>query len=235
MCGRYALYGPKRRVLKRLGVEVDDLGGLDDFDMLPRDFPRELWNPYNLAPTQGAPVVAVGKDGLRHLTLAHWGFVPSWTKERGQRPEPINARIETAATNGMFRHAFRRSRVLVPACGFFEWKPTPAGKQPHFIRPSEDDGLFAFGGLIEHWQGLSTFAILVTEPNELVAPIHNRMPLIICPENYSAWLDPAVTDPDAVHALAAPFPAADMRAHPVGKAVGSPAASGSHLVEPVDI
>lgn len=226
MCGRYALYGPKRRVLKKLGVEVDDLGGIDDFDAAPREF----WNPYNLAPSQSAPVVGVGEDAQRHIFLAQWGLVPSWAKEGAKLPRPINARIETAATNGMYRRAFRHSRVLVPACGFFEWKPGPTGKQPYFIYPAEEGDLFAFGGLLERRQGQLTFALLVMPPNEMMGEIHDRMPLIIRPEHYSAWLDPNVTEPEAVHALAAPFPAAAMRAHPVGKAVGSPAASGPGLI-----
>lgn len=232
MCGRYALYGPKRRVLKKLGVEVDDLA-FDDFDKLPRDFPGGLWNPYNLAPSQFAPVVATGEEGRRHLFLAQWGLVPSWVKDGAKVPRPINAKIETAATNGMYRHAFRHSRVLVPACGFFEWKPGPTGKQPYFIYPAEDGDLFALAGLLERRHGHLTFALLVMPPNEMMGEIHDRMPLIIRPEHYSAWLDPNVTEPEDVHALAPPFPAVEMRAHPVGKAVGNATTTGSGLIEPI--
>lgn len=233
MCGRYVLYGPKRRVLHRLGIEeVDGLVELDELDA-----PHAPWNPYNIAPSMRAPVVTADADGRRRLILARWGLLPSWVKEPGKLAQPINAKIETAGEKPMFRHAFKRSRVLVPACGFYEWVPVAGYKQPYYIRP-RGDALFGFGGLLEYWDGLEgrilTFAILTTAANEVMRPIHDRMPVIIRPEDYAAWLDPAVTEASLVRELAGEFPPAEMEAYPVGRAVGNPRAQGPTLIQPVD-
>jgi putative SOS response-associated peptidase YedK len=220
MCGRYALYGPKSRLREQFGVQ-----------------PELLEDRYNIAPSQSALVVQAQADGIRELVVARWGLLPSWIKEPGKLAQPINSRIETAAEKPMFRHAFRRQRVLVPASGFFEWAPGAELKQPFFIRPHGAGLLFGFGGLIEHWGGdggqLTTFAILTTSANELMRPIHERMPVIIRPEDYAEWLDPAVTDAGLVRKLAAPLPPDQMLAYPVGRAVGSPRAQGADLIAPL--
>lgn len=223
MCGRYALYSPHSRLRERFDVNIVD---------------GWLWQDrYNITPSQQAPIIRVGEGGGRVLVNAHWGLVPSWGHELGSLQQPINAKIETAGERPMFRHAFKRSRVLVPACGFYEWVPVAGYKQPYYIRP-RGDALFGFGGLLEHWDGpegrILTFAILTTVANEVMRPIHDRMPVIIRPEDYAAWLDPAVTEASLVRELAGEFPPAEMEAYPVGRAVGNPRAQGPTLIQPVD-
>ncbi|CAH1748296.1 Abasic site processing protein [Thauera humireducens] len=218
MCGRYALYGPHSRLREQFGVE-----------------PADLEERYNIAPSQDALIVRCGAEGERELITARWGLLPSWVKEPGKLAQPINAKLETAGEKPMFRHAFKRSRVLVPASGFYEWVPVAGYKQPYFIRPVGGEALFGFGGLLEHWEGpegpVLTFAILTTAANELVRPIHDRMPVIIQPDDYAAWLDPGVTDAHLVCELAGEYPPAGMEAYPVGRAVGNPRAQGPRLVE----
>ena len=208
MCGRYALYGPQSRLREQFGVE-----------------PADLEERYNIAPSQDAPIVRCGADGARELISARWGLLPSWVKEPGKLAQPINAKVETAGEKPMFRHAFKRSRVLVPASGFYEWVPAAGYKQPYFIRPVGGEALFGFGGLLEHWEGptgsVLTFAILTTAANELMRPIHDRMPLIIRPEDYAAWLDPGVTDAKMVLERVGDYPTAEIEAYPVGRGVGN--------------
>ena len=178
MCGRFALYAPISR--HRDHFNVPD----DGFDFSPR---------YNLAPSQVAPIIRADAAGNRTFLLALWGLIPSWAKVTEDLPKPINAKAETAAIKPMFRHAFRQSRVLVPADAFYEWKPLAGQKQPYLIH-MKDYEPFGMGGLLEFWQGpageVATFTILTTAPNALMAEIHNRMPVIIRPENYAEWLDP---------------------------------------------
>lgn len=220
MCGRYALYGPQSRLRDQFGAEP----------------PTNWQDRYNIAPTQDAPVIRQGKDGAPVALNARWGLLPSWVKEPGRLQQPINAKLETAGEKPMFRHAFKKSRVLVPAAGFYEWKAETDHKQPYFIRPA-DGGLFGFGGLLEHWEGeggaVWSFAILTMEPNSVMAPIHNRMPVIIQPVDYNAWLDPGVTDAGVVRELAGMYPAESMIVHPVGRAVGNPRSQGPGLIEPL--
>lgn len=218
MCGRYALYGPPSRLPKQFAVE-----------------PANLEERYNIAPSQDAPIVRCGADGARALIPARWGLLPSWVKEPGKLAQPINAKVETAGEKPMFRHAFKRSRVLVPASGFYEWVPVAGYKQPYYIRPVGGEALFGFGGLLEHWEGptglVLTFAILTTAANELMRPIHDRMPLIIRPEDYAAWLDPDVTDAKMLLERVGDYPPTEMETYPVGRAVGNPRTRGASLVE----
>jgi len=220
VCGRYALYGPHSRLREQFGVESADLE-----------------ERYNIAPSQDAPIVRCGADGERELISARWGLLPSWVKEPGKLAQPINAKVETAGEKPMFRHAFKRSRVLVPASGFYEWVPVAGYKQPYFIRPVGGEALFGFGGLVEHWDGpegqVLTFAILTAAANDLVRPIHDRMPVIIRPEDYAAWLDHDVTDGLVVRELAGEYPSDEMEAYQVSRAVGSPRSQGPELVEPI--
>lgn len=220
MCGRYALYGPQSRLREQFGVE-----------------PPDLVERYNIAPSQHAPIVRCAADGGLEMIFARWGLLPSWVKEPGKVAQPINAKLETAGEKPMFRHAFKRSRVLVPASGFYEWVPVAGYKQPYFIRPVGGEALFGFGGLLEHWEGpegaVLTFAILTTGANNLMRPIHDRMPVIIRPEDYAVWLDHGVTDAHLVRELAGEYPPASMEAYPVRRAVGNPRAQGAELVEPV--
>ena len=230
MCGRYVLYGPRSRL-----IEQFDCGGFDEINPLPRDLTL-----FNIATTQTAPLIRAGPDGVRALTLARWGRVPSWVKEWGKRSEPINAKVETAGEKPMFRHAFRKSRVLVRQAASPNGNRSQATsrgyKQPFYIHPVGAP-LFAFGGLLEHWDGpdgpVLTFAIRTTAANEWMAPLHDRMPVIVLPEDYDAWLDPGVTEPGLVRELAAAYPSERMEAYPVGRAVDKPRAQGPGLIERV--
>ncbi len=217
MCGRYALYGPVSRLRERF-----DLDAIADF--APR---------YNIAPTQFAPVIGRERGGPRTLTLAKWGLIPSWVKDPATLNRPINAKAETVATKPMFRHAFRHRRVLVPARGFYEWQQRAGHKQPWFIGMADGD-LFGFGGLLETWRGpegeLATFALITTPPNERCATIHDRMPLIVAPQDHADWLDPTFA---GAAALLKPYPAEEMRAYRVGMAVNRAANEGPGLVEPL--
>lgn len=220
MCGRYALFGPVSRHTGHFGLQ----GELD------------LEDRYNIAPTQAVPVIRASDDGLREVVLARWGLLPAWVKDPGSIAHPINAKAETAGQKPMFRHAFRKSRVLVPASGFYEWKGRAGSKQPYFIRLKDGEPM-GLGGLLERWTGPDgvqlSCCILTVDANELLASIHERMPVIIRPEDYDAWLDPGLTDIDIVGELIDPYPAEAMEAYPVGRAVGNPESQGPVLVEPV--
>ena len=167
-----------------------------------------------------------GERGERELTVMRWGLVPFWSKDGEASFSTINAKSETVATNPAFREAWKYRRCLVPADWFYEWQRLDEKtKQPYAIS-MKGDGMFAFAGLWEKWkdktteQVLRTFTILTTDPNELMEPIHNRMPVIIPPKDYERWMAP--TDP--VHLpvdLLRPYLAAEMKAWRVGRAVGN--------------
>lgn len=220
MCGRYALYGPISRHRARFDAQNGDFAFTDD---------------YNVAPTKTMPVVRFGRDG-REFIAATWGLLPRWVKDPSQVAHPINAKAETAASKPMFKTAIRRSRVLVPACGFYEWKQGVDGKRPYFIRLRNGEPM-GMAGLLERWEGPSgtvlSYCILTTEPNELVAGIHSRMPVIIRDEDYDAWLDPELTDVDIVRELMGTYPAEEMEAVEIGRAVGNVRSNGPELIEPV--
>lgn len=223
MCGRYALYGPVSRRREFFKVAEDYTADLDE-------------DRYNIAPSQLVQVVRAGTDGGRVMMAAKWGLLPGWVKDPTKVSKPINAKIETAGEKPMFRSAIRRWRVLVPASGFYEWQPVAGGKQPYFIQPA-DQPFFAFGGIVERWgdaaDPLYTVAILTTAANELMAPIHDRMPVIVEPGDFDVWLDPGVTDVGLVREMAGPFPVGKMSLHPVGRAVGNPRAQGVNLINPL--
>jgi putative SOS response-associated peptidase YedK len=171
--------------------------------------------------------------------MMRWGLVPSWSKDDKDGARCINAKAETVAERPSFRAAFKARPCLVPADGFYEWAPVgPAGKQPYFIT-TRDKAPFAFAGLWEWWRakdapkdapGLETFAILTTEPNELCAPIHNRMPVILAPEDWPRWLG----SPDDRKPLLRSFPAEQMECWSVGKAVGNVRNEGPQLIERIE-
>ena len=227
MCGRYTI---------RLLQPIVDMFGFPLPDEVP---PR-----FNVAPTEDVPVVrAAGPDGPtgapggNRLDLLHWGLVPSWADDPSVGNRMINARAETAASRPAFRDAMKRRRCLVPADGFYEWKklddPDGGGgakskkprKRPYLFR-MKGDRPFAFAGLWDTWRRdgrtLESFTILTTSPNDLVADVHDRMPVIVAPEDYARWLDPARNATD-VQDLLRPFPADRMEKVPVSTHVNSPA------------
>jgi len=209
MCGRYQLAVKKQRVC-------------DLFDVVEAVTPEgvALFERYNIAPSQPAAVIRQGPRG-RLLEPMRWGLVPHWSKQPKTRYATFNARSEDAAGKPTYRGPMRYRRCLVPACGFYEWRQGKDGKQPHHIRLA-DEQPFALAGLWDAWGGeLQTFSILTTTPNEMLAPIHNRMPVILDPADYDRWLDPAVQAPAQVADLLRPYPAEQMLATPVSDYVNN--------------
>jgi putative SOS response-associated peptidase YedK len=224
MCGRYTLTSPGEVV-----AEVFEL--VDVPPILPR---------YNLAPTQEAAVVRVVAPGApRTLDPLRWGLIPYWAQDPAIGNHMINARADSVADKPAFRDSFRRRRCLVPADGFYEWKKVePKVRQPYLIR-RQDRLPFAFAGLWSSWRGpdsarpLETFTILTTGPNDLLRPLHDRMPVILDRSDFAAWLDPANRDAARLQALLAPAPAAGWEAVPVSRAVNNPANDTPECIEPL--
>jgi putative SOS response-associated peptidase YedK len=212
MCGRFSLFSPAPVL-----AEAFDLAGLPE--LAPR---------YNIAPTQPVAAVRAGAAG-RQLVRLRWGLVVPWAKDT--KVAPINARSETAADKPLFRAALRKRRCLVPASGFYEWLALAGGKrkQPYCFRPG-DARPWAFAGLWERWQGpggpVEGCAILTTEANELVRPVHDRMPVILPRQHWAAWLDPTLQEAGELVPLLRPFPSDAIRAYPVGLAVNNPRNDG---------
>ena len=202
--------------------------------------PDEHAPRYNIAPSQGILAVRAapdGGDGAREAAVLRWGLVPSWAKDPDIGNRVINARAETVAEKPSFRAAFRRRRCLVPATGFYEWRAASGPKQPYTIGMA-DGGPFAMAGLWEHWTGpdgaaVETCAILTTEANELLRPIHARMPVIVAPSDFDLWLDPALAMPELLAPLLRPFDAAAMAAHPVSRHVNNVRNDDPGCVEPL--
>lgn len=209
------------------GQTIAELFGLDD---APQLSPR-----YNIAPTQDVAVVRAGTSGSRELAMLHWGLVPAWAKERDVGNRMINARAETLAEKPAFRAALRARRCLVLADGFYEWQKLPTRKQPYHVR-LRDGRPFGFAGLWERWnspegEALESCTIVTTVPNEVVAPIHDRMPVILAAEDVGAWLEPGQRDVTAILPLLRPYPAELMKAYPVGLRVNSPANDDPRCLE----
>jgi len=219
MCGRYNL--------------ITDAQAFVDFFELRNSLaipPR-----YNIAPSQKILVVR-RMDNHREAGLLHWGLIPHWAKDRKIAYKMINARAETVAEKPAFRSALRHRRCLIPATGFFEWQATQDGKQPYNIT-LRGGGLMAFAGLWESWtshdgERIDSCTIIVTEANESLRPVHDRMPVILAPEHYAVWLDPAVQNPNQLQTLLRPCPSAFITAYPVSRVVGNPANDGPICVAP---
>lgn len=183
---------------------------------------------YNVAPTQVVPTVSL-VDGKRAVVPRRWGLVPSWANDLKIGNSLLNARAETVADKPAFRSAFKRSRCLVVADGFYEWRKDGKVKQPFFIR-MRDDRPFAFAGLAERWskgeQPVESCTIITTDPNPLMATIHDRMPVILPPDVYDVWLDPEFQGRERLTSLLVPYPADEMIATPVSSFVNSPKNQG---------
>jgi putative SOS response-associated peptidase YedK len=220
MCGRYGFEAGQRELLSRFQLE---------------QVVEQLTISFNVTPGMTMPVVV--KQSPNRLDLMEWGFLPEWAKDPNATRRPINARAETVATSPMFRRALRFQRCLVPARGFYEWQKTGSGKQPYWIQVKGGD-LFGFAGLWESWsdqQGreLRTYAIITTEPNELTAPIHNRMPVILPRDAEDLWLNPDEAEGDRLTGLLRPYDARQLEAWPVSRAVNNPQNDGPSLIATV--
>ncbi len=218
MCGRYDLNTPPIKLKTRFQTDFGRIA-------------QELSPRYNIAPSMPVPVIRI-EDGKRWAALMTWGLVPRWTKDVSG-VNLINARGESLAEKPMFRDAYKRRRCLIPADGFYEWKRDAAGKQPWRFTMADKEP-FAMAGIWEEWgkEGgkRQTCAIITIGANELMAPIHDRMPVIISPETYARWLDPAN---ESVFELLVPYPAEEMVAYPVSTRVNTPKNDDPALIEPL--
>ncbi len=225
MCGRFALQSDPNNIRRMYGLAlVPDEGGI-----VP-------WGAYrwNIAPSQ--PVLAVRqREGQREVVGLKWGLVPSWSKTPDDGPKPINARAETVATSPAFRAAFKCRRCVIPASAFYEWQKFEGEKrkQPFAIVPTDAE-VFSMAGVWESWGDcLETCAIITTSPNAVMKPIHNRMPVILAPDEVDRWLDDRTAPQDA-HAMLRPFDDAAMRSYPVSTLVNSPANDSPACLTPLD-
>lgn len=216
MCGRFTLTIDINRVAQRFGVAPS-------LQVSPR---------YNVAPTQD--VVTIMRNGTAHLDLLRWGLIPSWAKDASGGARMINARAETLAEKPSFKRLLHARRCLVVADGFYEWKQEHGGKTPMYIT-LKDQEPFVFAGLWDAWkspegQQMRTCTIITTEPNELMATIHNRMPAILPQQAIEEWLDPAQRDDQALLSLLKPYPTNEMAARPVSRKVNNPKYDSAELI-----
>lgn len=209
MCGRFARSSKPDVIMREFGIK------------------KTLISPepsYNIAPSQDIAVLS--SQGEKQLVACRWGFIPSWAKDPATGYKLINARSETVAEKPAFREAFLKHRCLVIADGFFEWQKGEKKKTPYYVhlisrRP------FGFAGLYHAWTSpeghvICTCTIITTEANELLAQVHDRMPVIIPKEKEDLWLDPDMHDQDVLRGLLRPYPAAEMEMYPVAPNVNSP-------------
>jgi putative SOS response-associated peptidase YedK len=220
MCGRYTLTNLTNPT--DLAVRFG-LGAITETRLEPR---------FNIAPAQLVPIVVAGKEG-RSLERMRWGYKPAWMKGFRQ-PPPINARAETLLDRPLFRGAVRRNRCIIPASGFYEWQTVPGAKlkQPWYFRRT-DLSLLGFAGFSAHdAEGQNTFLIITAKANQLLAPIHDRMPVILSPEGEQVWLDRGAQTLEAL-AFLTPYPAEQMEGFPVSRAVNDPRDEGPDLIKPV--
>ncbi|MBI1369856.1 MAG: SOS response-associated peptidase [Planctomycetes bacterium] len=220
MCGRYVLKSRMAQLMSAFGL-------VEEF--------RVFGPSYNIAPMQFAPVIVIGDAGRRVMRPMRWGLVPRWAKDETIGNKLINARAETIGQKPAFRDAYRHRRCVVPADGFYEWKKTGDHKQPYYIH-RRDGEAFAFAGLWESWrdaadQPVETYTIITTEPNALLAPIHNRMPVILTASEIDDWLK---ADADRAGEVLRPSDAEALCAEPVSPRVNTPSHDGPDLIDPID-
>ena len=237
MCGRFVLTTPSDALAAEFAALT---GGLQ---LRPR---------WNIAPMTDVVVVRV-VDGQRRLSLQRWGLLPSWARDPSIAAKLINARGETAAEKPSFRDAMRRRRCIVPASGFYEWKRSGSRKQPWYFRPGDAStpvaaspaatpgrGTLAMAGLWETWTSpggelVETCCLLTTAPNRVMAPVHDRMPVLLDDEGVARWLDPSTDDAKELACLLRPAPDAALDAFPVSSAVGAVRNDDATNIQPIDV
>ena len=225
MCGRFARRSTREVLADWFGVDLEDLPAFSA--------------SYNIAPQSVQPVVRPSQDsGAREFALLRWGLVPFWAKDAKIGYSTINARAEEVANKPAFREALRKRRCLVPADAFYEWARIDAKTKQPFAIALKSGEPYALAGLWERWrpkdgEALETFTILTTDANEVLEPIHNRMPVILEPKDYDRWLD--ADEKAAPHAdLLHPYAANQVRAWPVSDRVGNIRNNDASLLYPVD-
>ena len=220
MCGRFIQCTSGEALAERFHLPIIP-------DLTPR---------YNVAPSQSVGVIRVTHAGHREFVALRWGLVPAWSPEPRTAYSTFNARAETVADKPTYRHAFRRRRCLIPADGFYEWRTVGKRKQPYCIAPTDGEP-FAFAGLWERWERDGTVVesctIVVTTANATIAPLHDRMPVILARADEARWLDPALTDPAILQPLLVPCAPERLRVWPVGTAVNRPSSEGPDLMTPL--
>ena len=222
MCGRFALDISPDRLIAMFGLAKG-------VDFAPH---------YNIAPSASVPVIRQSPEGERVADLLRWGLIPHWTKEPSIGNKLNNARAESVTEKPSFRNAYKRRRCLVPASGYYEWQEVPGErKQPWYIRLKYGEPL-AMGGLWESWTSpegeiVRTFCVMTTGPNEIMKPIHDRMPVIIGAVDWAIWLDPQHNDAELVSNLLAPYATNAMEAWPVSRKVSNAREEGAELIEQV--
>ena len=224
MCGRFAQTATPEVIAQQFNITNTPL-------FTPR---------YNIAPSQPIAAIRIDPDTTtRTLVMLRWGLIPSWAKDPKIGNQCINAKAETVAVKPSFRSAFKKRRCLVVATGFYEWQVQGHAKQPMWIG-LKDHRPFAFAGLWEQWQPpdgavIESCTIITTEPNDLMAPIHNRMPVILAPSSYDQWLDPAFQRIEPLNALLRPYPSEELTAYPVSTLVNNPRHDVPQCLEPVSV
>lgn len=223
MCGRFTLFVDPLLLSDRFNII-----NINELTIEPR---------YNIAPSQD--VVAIVRDEYNQNNragLLRWGLIPVWAKNPSIGYKMINARAETVHEKPAYRRLLKRRRCLIPASGFFEWKRNGSRKQPYHIQLKSEKP-FAFAGLWDRWehegQVIQSCTIITTQPNDLMAYIHNRMPVILKPEHEESWLDQTNEDGEYLKSLLIPYDSEEMKAYPVSNTVGSPKNQGKELVEPL--
>jgi putative SOS response-associated peptidase YedK len=227
MCGRYVITWQPDEISERFALR-----------RLPEGMFQSYMN-FNSAPTQELPVIVTDEEGERIIKPMHWGLKARWSKPGDTKaPAPFNARCETVFEKPMFRNLTKRKRCLVPARGYFEWQDRGDFKQPYLIA-LPDDSLFAFAGLYDEFvpQGeeepVASYTILTTSPSEYASQFHHRMPVILDREVEDDWIDPTITEPEAIMGMATAYEG-ELEAYPVSRAVNNVRNNEPSLIEPIE-
>jgi putative SOS response-associated peptidase YedK len=214
MCGRYAIHANPDVVALQFAL-----------DEVP-----EFERSYNVCPGTDILVVRTDREGRRVARAHRWGLIPRWAKDPAIGNKLANARGDSLAERPAFRDAFRQWRCLVPASGFYEWQASGGRKVPWYMRPLDAE-LFALAGITALWHGVRSVSLITTDPNALVRPIHDRMPVIVAPQDYAAWLDAGQRDARELMRFVRPYPAERMSAHRVSPRVSKPENNDASLIE----
>ena len=222
MCGRFTQQRPASELAEIFAAEplADELGAR-----------------FNVAPTDPAFVV-VQREERRAITAFRWGLIPHWASDRKAGSRMFNARAETLAASPAFRDAFRRKRCLVPVDSFYEWKREAGGRQPYRVARADGQPL-VLAGLWAGWRDrdadavVRTFTIVTTTPNDRLADLHDRMPVVLADDAWDRWLDPSPTDPGELHGLFLPNDDIELEIHAVGRGVNDVRQDGPSLIEPI--
>lgn len=224
MCGRYALFSKKEQIAKDFGIINE---------------PKISFEPhYNISPGMTAPVVLVGKDDQKMLTELKWGLIPPWADDPNIGYKMINARSETVTEKRSFSRPFERQRCIIPVNGFYEWRKFGSSKLPFYITVNSSN-LFGFAGIYEKWKSpegtiTPTFSILTTDANTLLKPLHERMPVILDPQEYDGWLNNRQPDEKLLLGMLNQYPMSDMSVYPVSPLVNKAENNSPELIQPIE-